>query len=95
MMDMENVKQYLSNIYENYLVDTKDYAPLAYRAKCLGAMEGLLVVLGILKPGVPFNYQTMKSTFNLFWLIPITFSSKESYPQLILRLTRETLNHGH
>lgn len=88
---MENTKQYLSNLYENYLLDSKDYLPLAYKAKCLGAMEAILVILGVITPGTPFIYQKIPFTFKFLWLIPLNLHSKERYPEMILRLTAETL----
>jgi hypothetical protein len=91
MMDMETSKQYLSNLYENFLLENKQYLPLAYRAKCLGAMEAILVILGVLTPGVPHIYQTVPFKFKLFWLIPITLPSKEGYQEYILRLAAQTL----
>ena len=87
---MENTKQYLNNIYENYLLDKK-YANSAYHGKCLGAMEAILVILGTLRPGTPFQYQECTNTFNLFWIFPIKYKKKESYPEHILRLTSQTL----
>lgn len=92
MMDMETVRQYLSNLYENYKVDIKS-ANSHYQAKCLGAMEASLVILGVLQAGTPFVYQKKNPiSFKLFWLIPISIPRTESYPELILRLVDETIN---
>lgn len=93
-MEINKIKQYLSNIHENYLNDIKDkkqYIHILYHGKCLGAMEAILVVLGILQPGTPFHYQETTSTFKLFWVFPIKLIKKESYSEHILRLTKETL----
>lgn len=93
-MDTKNIRQYLSNIYENYLIDTKEHVntTTTYKAKCLGAMEALLVVLGTLNAGTPFQYQEKTKIVKLFWIFPFTYKKSESYPEHILRLTKETLN---
>jgi hypothetical protein len=91
MMDMETVRQYLSNLHENYKVDVYN-ANTMYKAKCLGAMESLLVVLGVLQPGVPFEFKKKPLSFKLFWLIPVSIPRKEGYPEMILRLAEETIN---
>jgi len=89
---MDNVKQFLSNIYENYLLDTKSYVHTGYKMKCLGAMEALLVLMGVLGAGIPLDYQKNKTKFYFLWLIPVPITRKETYEELILRLTYETLN---
>jgi hypothetical protein len=92
MIEINNVKEYLKNLYENYMLDSKGYLPKQYSTKCLGAMEAMLVVLGKLEPGVPFDFQPVPFHFKLFWFIPIILPSKEGYPQFILRLTEETIS---
>jgi hypothetical protein len=87
----QNVNKYLKNIYQNYLFDIKGNVDKFYKAKCLGAMEALLIVLGKLPAGQPFEYRTTKETFWLLWCFPITFNSKETYEQHILRIVVETL----
>lgn len=87
----ENVVKILKNIYQNYLVDIKGDVHRCYKAKCLGAMEALLIVLGKLPAGQPFEYRSTKRTFWLLWYIPITHHSEETYEEIILRLVRETL----
>lgn len=87
----ENVNRYLKNIYQNYLVDIKGDVHKCYKAKCLGAMEALLIVLGKLPAGQPFEYRSTERTFWLLWSIPITFQSKETYEEHIIRLVVEKL----
>jgi len=88
----ENVNRFLKNIYQNYLIDIKGDVHKCYKAKCLGAMEALLIVLGELSAGQPFEYRSVKRTSMVLWSIPVTYHSKETYEELILRLVSKTLN---
>lgn len=88
----QNVNRLLKNVYNNYLVDIKQNVHTCYKAKCLGSMETLLIVLGKLPAGQPFDYRRVKNTYNIFWIFPVTLNSKETYEQHILRLVRETLD---
>lgn len=92
MCIMDNIKEYLKNLYKNYLVETREFVWPSYKSKCLGSMEALLVVLGVLGAGQPFQFQTIEDTFFLFWVIPIKYNRTEGYEEHILRLVYETLN---
>lgn len=88
---MENVKNHLKHLYINYSADTQGFVWPSYRHKCLGTMEGFLLVLGVIMAGQPFQYKEVKKTFNLFGIIPINYTVTESYEDHILRLTYETI----
>lgn len=91
----QKIKDYLHNLYENYLLDRENYIDRCYKAKCLGAMETLLVLLGIIRIGVPYEYRRTKrkAKFLFFWNINIP--SRETYEEHILRLAYETLKKDH
>jgi len=89
---MDNVRQYLSNLYENYMLDTKSFVHSGFKMKCLGAMEAMLVVLGVIGAGCPLEYKETKTLFCFLWFFQIPITRKESYEEHILRLTYETLN---
>lgn len=92
MYEKEQIEQYLSNLYENFILDSRQGVSKLYRAKCLGAMETLLIILGKLEIGSPYEYKSFPYQFKLFWLIPISLSTKENYTEFILRKTKEALN---
>jgi hypothetical protein len=88
---MEKITEYLTNIYDNYMFEDQANMGITYKAKCLGAMEALLVILGVLKAGQPLNYVEIEKKFLILWLFPYKYKRKEKYPEHILRLVNETL----
>ena len=92
MYETEQIKTYLSNLYENFILDSRKGMSKLYRSKCLGAMESLLVILGSLKAGAGYEYQTRIETFSIFGLTLFTYQIEESHTEHILRIVTETLN---
>jgi hypothetical protein len=87
-MEQQKIKDCLRNLYINFAVDAQGFVWPSYRTKCVGVMEGLLLALGVIQPGQPFQYGKTTSYF-FFGLIPIRH--KETYEDHILRLTYETI----
>lgn len=92
---MENkiIIDYLKNLKENYLRQKKNerLAP-RYKAKCLGAMEVLLILLGGLSRFECFEYKEVQVESKiLFWTFK--HSEIESHEEFILRKVDETLNN--
>ena len=67
------------------LYDIYNYQSINWRT--LGAMEGLLLSLGVLNPGRSFDYKEVKK--KVFGLIPI--KDKETYKEYIIRKVEEYL----
>ena len=91
-MERDKIMKLLTNLYINYCVDTKRFVMPSYKTKCTGVMEGLLLTLGVLNPGQPFQFK--KIPHKLFGFLPIIIQVKESYEDHILRLTYETIKES-
>lgn len=88
----QQAKKYLQNLYQNYQIDLTGNVRQSYKLKCLGCMEMLLVLLGVLGAGQPLNLSMITKTFKLFWIFPITYERTERYEDFILRMAYETLS---
>lgn len=91
-MGKNKVLDYLSNLRDNYLRKKEEYVILnsIYQAKCIGAMEALLIVLGGLSPYEYYEYKTKTINVNLiFWKFQYTI--RETHEEFVLRIVDETL----
>ena len=91
-MNKENVLEYLKNLKVNYLSKKKGdrFLPPMYKAKCIGAMEALLIVLDELNKYEVFQYNKI-TIHSKFLFCEFTRTRKETHEELILRLVDETL----
>lgn len=94
-MEGKTVAEYLNNLKENYLRQKKEdrFLPPMYKAKCIGAMEALLIVLGGLSKYEVYDYKTKEVNVNLiFW--KFTRTRRETHEEYVLRKVDEIFAIG-
>lgn len=82
------IRDLVSGLYNRLIIH-----PDRNRYRWLGAIEGMLISLGVIDPNVPLPIIKVDSSFRLLFF-KIRDSRNESYYEVIMRLTKNYLERS-